>query len=90
MGNHLAGFSRINIVFFTSCKSMEQVPHEGGIQGAEVDLSTLFWVYNETGQLVGETVTSKLERGEDMVELDNFKYKIGTYKQPLQEVGDSL
>jgi hypothetical protein len=30
------------------------------------------------------------ERGEVMVELDQFKYTLTTYEKPLTEVGDSL
>lgn len=32
----------------------------------------------------------KKDRGEKMVELDQFKYMLGTYEKPLKEVGDSL
>lgn len=31
-----------------------------------------------------------IERGDEMVELDQFKYTLATYEQPLVEVGDSL
>lgn len=31
-----------------------------------------------------------LKRGDRVVELDQMKYTLSTYKQPLLEVGDSL
>ena len=31
-----------------------------------------------------------IERGDSVVELDNFKSVLNTYKSPLQEVRDSL
>ncbi len=31
-----------------------------------------------------------MERGDTMVELDQFKYTLSTYKEPLVEVRDSL
>ena len=32
----------------------------------------------------------EIERGDSVVELDNFKSVLNTYKSPLQEVRDSL
>ena len=31
-----------------------------------------------------------IERGDFVVELDQYKYTLGTYEKPLIEVGDSL
>ena len=33
---------------------------------------------------------NRKERGDLVVELDQFKYTLGTYEKPLMEVGDSL
>lgn len=35
-------------------------------------------------------ITDFQERGDRVVELDQMKYTLNTYKQPLLEVGDSL
>ncbi|MBB5195158.1 hypothetical protein HNQ54_001455 [Anaerocolumna cellulosilytica] len=44
----------------------------------------------KTVDLIRQLSKIKYERGETMVELDQFKYTLGTYEQPLIEVGDSL
>jgi hypothetical protein len=44
--------------------------------------------------VVEENINSAVEklakRGDQVVELDQFKYTLGTYEKPLVEVGDSL
>lgn len=39
---------------------------------------------------MGSFINAKKERGDSVVELDNFKSTLISYKNPLQEVRDSL
>jgi hypothetical protein len=41
-------------------------------------------------QDIESQIVSEIERGEIVVELDQFKYTLNSYTQPLIEVRDSL